>query len=411
MNQTTFSAVKNRAGSRAWQSLFQAYWPAYRQWYMSKKPGGVNARELATACRALKSTMPEIMPVYDELCELVNDDPEAMQFLTMYQPPAYLINCSQAVFFDEQPMLIRNYDLSPELSENTIIHTGWQSRKVIATNECLWGADDGMNDAGLAVSLTFGGRRVVGSGFGIPIIMRYVLQTCENVKEAIEQLKRVPSHMAYNVTAVDQSGDFATVLLAPDQAAIVTRQGVATNHQQHITWPEQAGFTRTLERKRHLEALLEKSGLNENTLVDAFHRSPLYSSNYRQNFGTVYTAVYKPLSGSMAYHWPDERWQHSFKAFDEGTKSIMLGKPARDTLSPAATALPQASICVPSFDAGRVSELITPAVLRQFGYIFSYLPQDCVANKSAYRQLKNELESDESMSWTRFSGAMQQLWA
>ena len=51
-------------------------------------------------------------------------------------------------------------------------------------SDCLWGLLDGMNDAGLAVSLTFGGRPVLGDGFGIPLVMRYVLETCEDVAEA-----------------------------------------------------------------------------------------------------------------------------------------------------------------------------------------------------------------------------------
>ena len=152
----TFSAVKIYADNGNWRALFRACWPAYKQWYQSRKQGSINACELAVAVKALKSTMPELMPIYDQLCEFANDDPAAMQFLTLYQPPAYLINCSQAVFFDEQPMLIRNYDLSPELSENTIVFIHWQDMQVITTNECLWGADDGMNDAGLAISLTFG---------------------------------------------------------------------------------------------------------------------------------------------------------------------------------------------------------------------------------------------------------------
>ena len=37
-------------------------------------------------------------------------------------------------------------------------------------SDCLWGLLDGMNDDGLGVSLTFGGRRVLGDGFGIPIV-------------------------------------------------------------------------------------------------------------------------------------------------------------------------------------------------------------------------------------------------
>ena len=164
----------------------------------------------------------------------------------------------------------------------------------------------------------------MGRGFGIPLIVRYVLQTCENVKQAIEQLKRIPSHMAYNVTMVDRTGDFATVMLAPGQQAIVTKQNVTTNHQQKIAWPEQAGFSKTVERKRHLELLLNTPGLNENQLIKAFHCPPLYSTNYQQNFGTVYTAVYKPESGTMAYHWPDEQWQHSFGLFNEGVKTVNL---------------------------------------------------------------------------------------
>ena len=32
--------------------------------------------------------------------------------------------------------------------------------------DCLWGLLDGVNDAGLALSLTFGGRPQVGAGFG-----------------------------------------------------------------------------------------------------------------------------------------------------------------------------------------------------------------------------------------------------
>ena len=414
MNPTTFSAVKNDTDNLKWRSLFNAYWPAYKQWYESKKQGNINSQELAIARKALKSTMPEIVPIYDGLCEFANDDPAAMQFLSLYQPPAYLINCSQAVFFDEQPILIRNYDLSPALSENTIFFSQWQGRKVMTTNECLWGADDGINDAGLAISLTFGGRKEVGTGFGIPLILRYVLQTCENVKQAIVQLKRIPSHMAYNVTVVDQSGDFATVMMIPDEAAIVTRQGVATNHQQKIFWPQQAGFSKTLERKRHLESVLKSSDLTEDKLVNEFHRSPLYSTNYEQNFGTVYTAVYKPLSGSMSYHWPNQQWQHSFEVFNEGKKSIVLGKSIRELSRVDAetkqTILTDDEISETGTKEPFAGDVIPPTALNQFEHIFSAIPEAYICNKTAYQKLKKDIKADSQMSWTQFASAMQQLW-
>ena len=61
--------------------------------------------------------------------------------------------------------------------------------------DCLWGLLDGVNDAGIAVSLTFGGRPNVGTGFGIPIVLRYVLQASESIDAAVDALTRIPVHM------------------------------------------------------------------------------------------------------------------------------------------------------------------------------------------------------------------------
>ena len=94
--------------------------------------------------------------------------------------------------------------------------------------DCLWGLLDGINDAGLAISLTFGGRPQVGEGFGIPLIIRYVLETCRNTGEAMRALRRIPVQMSYNVTALDQEG-------ARAMADGVGRQFV--NGKNHISGP------------------------------------------------------------------------------------------------------------------------------------------------------------------------------
>ena len=64
-------------------------------------------------------------------------------------------------------------------SRASILHTRWV-RAVIGSSDCAWGLLDGINDAGLAVSLAFGGRKVVGSGFGVPLVVRYLLETCDD---------------------------------------------------------------------------------------------------------------------------------------------------------------------------------------------------------------------------------------
>jgi hypothetical protein len=222
----------------------------------------------------------------------------------------------------DEPVLIRNYDLDPALHEGIILHSAWNGRQVIAVNECLWGADDGMNDAGLVVSITFGGRNIVGDGFGIPIILRYILELCETTAEAVEVLRRVPSHMAYNVTLLDRQGDYATAFVSPDRPTQVTRKPVATNHQQSIEWPEHARFSRTLERERFLTEQLADAGLTEEALLRAFLRAPLFNTHYRHGFGTLYTAIYRPLQGKVEFHWPDGSWLQSFESFEEGRRTV-----------------------------------------------------------------------------------------
>ena len=63
-----------------------------------------------------------------------------------------------------------------DLSEQVVYSSAFTGRRVIGTADCLWGLLDGMNDAGLVVSLAFGGRRDNGPGFGIPLVVRYVLE-------------------------------------------------------------------------------------------------------------------------------------------------------------------------------------------------------------------------------------------
>ena len=115
-----------------------------------------------------------------------------------------------------------------------------------------------MNEAGLAVSLSFGGRRAVGDGFGIPIVLRYVLEFCRTAAEAAEVLRRVPTHMAYNVTAIDRTGAFFTAQLAPDRPALIGEAPLATNHQGEVEWQRHADATASVERERFLSGLLAK---------------------------------------------------------------------------------------------------------------------------------------------------------
>ena len=225
-------AISEARPGPKWQALFHHHWAAYRSWFLSDGPA---ARPLYLSSRkALATHMPELLQTYDLLVELAGGGDLASRFLSLYCPPAYLRGCSQAVWTGSPPILVRNYDYSPRLFEGTILRTEWNGRAVVGTGDCLWGLVDGINEDGLALSLSFGGRRAVGEGFGVPLLLRYALEFCRSTQEAVDALCRVPTHMSYNVTVLDGAGHYKTVFIAPDRTPVVKTLAMTTNHQDGV---------------------------------------------------------------------------------------------------------------------------------------------------------------------------------
>jgi len=222
------------------------------------------------------------------------------------------------------PALLRNYDYSPDLLEGNWLASRWCGQRVLAMSDCLWGALDGMNELGLAASLSFGGRAEAGEGFGIPLVMRYLLEVSGTVEEACAVLTRVPAHMSYNVTLLDASGHWATVFVGPDQATYLTRRRAITNFQHQVDWPEHAKATSAVERLAALEHwVLDRSrSLPEATA--ALLQPPLFQTSYRRGYGTLYSAVYQPINRSVELLWQDQRWQQSLLAPLAGERDIVF---------------------------------------------------------------------------------------
>jgi len=305
--ERTFRAVTEDAPGPLWAGLFAQYWPDYRRWWLREGP---QARPGYVECRAaLRRHMPQMAPLYEALCDLAGGGDAEARFLSFWRPPPYLAACSQAIWPGAEPLLVRNYDYSPSAFDALLLRTRWGGVGVQGTSDGLFGLVDGVNDAGLAVSLTFGGRRVVGPGFGVPLILRHVLQTCETAVEAGRALARIPSHMSYNVTALDAARNYVTAYMAPDRPTVLARAAVATNHQEKVEWDSHARFTATVERERFLLQRLTLHVEPAERFIGAFLRPPLYSLAYAQGFGTLYTAAYRPRSGDFELRWPGVRWR------------------------------------------------------------------------------------------------------
>ncbi len=264
--------------------------------------------------------MPEFVSTYEDFVEVAGGGDLEARFLSMWCPPAYVGGCSQAIIGGAVPALIRNYDYGPKLLEGTWLASRLNGKRVIGVADCLLGVLDGINEDGLAVSLAFGGRTTSGKGFGIPIVLRYLLEFATNVSEAVAMLKRIPVHMAYSVALVDRAGNHAMVFVGPDRVAEVVAKLVTTNHQHKIDWPRHAEATKSLEREQALLAALGNA--DAETMLQKFLVPPVYQTNYGHGYGTLYTAVYDPAAGSAELVWPGKRWRQTCSDFVEGRHTV-----------------------------------------------------------------------------------------
>jgi predicted choloylglycine hydrolase len=297
-----------------WRALYDATWSGYRSWYL--RPGTGRRPTATQAEAALLRYMPELHPMWRRLVALAGGDSTAAAMLTHWNMPAFAPACSQVVVDNRTRALIRNYDYHPELFEQVVMSTRFTDREVVGTSDCLWGLLDGMNSDGLAVSLTFGGAKIYGRGFGIPLVVRYLLEVAGTVSEALTALSRIPVSMSYNLTFTDRGGCIRTAYLAPGQPMEVRAFPLATNHRfDRPDDPVQAQRFRSLERQEHLLELLDDKP-HPDVLAKEFLREPLRSSDYANGFGTLYTADYRPDSGEVHYRWPGTTWTRSFDSTD-----------------------------------------------------------------------------------------------
>jgi predicted choloylglycine hydrolase len=326
-----FDALDEDKPGAKWRRVFDRHWHAYSRWFIRD---GIRARPTYLASlRALRTHMPELLPAYEAIVATAGDGDLEARFLSMWCPPVYVGGCSQMIIGGASPALVRNYDYSPRLLEGTWLASRFTGKRVVAVVDCLWGVLDGVNEDGLCVSLSFGGRTAAGEGFGIPIVLRYVLEFAANTDEAVAMLRRLPVHMSYSVALLDRAGRHATVYVNPDRPAEVLERRISTNHQHGVEWARHAQTTRSVEREAALETVLATSPDAEAVLGN-FLRPPVYQTFYGRGYGTLYTALYRPVDASVELVWPTLRWRQSCADFTEKARTIRYNEGTSNGFGP-----------------------------------------------------------------------------
>jgi predicted choloylglycine hydrolase len=310
MTRLTFRAVEDDGSGASLLPLFEAHWPNYLRWYLQD---GDTARPSYLACaRNLKHHMPELAPAWERLTERFGGSDLVARFLSLWQPPDFVSGCTQAIWTRDRPALIRNYDYPPALCDAILLHGQFTAMTTLSMSDCLWGVLDGINREGLAVSLAFGGRRTRGEGFGIAIVLRYILETCRHAKDALKVLERVPVHLPYNLAILDRTGDWRTIFISPDREPEVRREPYSANRQDSTIRPHDERIVDTVRREALLENVIGNPNETLEHLSDRFLHPPIYRPVRKGDWGTLYTACYRPADSSVQLRWPRQSWHQSF---------------------------------------------------------------------------------------------------
>jgi predicted choloylglycine hydrolase len=315
--QKRFVAIREDTPGSDWLARFVAGRAEAEAWYRGTGRGA--PATIAECTAQLQRHMPELIGPYERVCALVGEDDLAHQILSQYRPPPLRQACTQAVWLgDDGPALVRNYDYPLDVVSDHFESTRWFGREVISKGQRPWGGClDGMNADGLVASVTFGGSPAQGLGFSIILIVRYVLETCSKVSEAVAVLCRIPVALSQNVTVLDKTGTHATVFLNPERAPSVSRAPVCANHQDpSVSTVLSRSAASSMAREQAALLTLESSDATLVKMVEAFLSAPIYSRN--ASSPTVYSAVYRPAALTVDYLWPGNVMSQRIGSFRPG---------------------------------------------------------------------------------------------
>ena len=248
----------------------------------------------------IESFYPEILDEIKGLSEATTIDFDQLCGF-LFVLPEKEIGCTNfAVTDGNQTFLGRNYDwyYSKKKHARSFYTNASGSFGNIGQSTIFLGREDGMNEQGLAVAMNgiFGSR-----GPGIPfwIAIRYLLDKCSNVNNAVDFLTSITHHRTTNFILTDTKGEMAVVEASPKQVEVREPMHnciVSTNHFQHSKMKYQKYRIVPNSKKRYM---FTKSILidREENLTSEFLEGILsnHSSeicNHNRRIGTLWSAIY-----------------------------------------------------------------------------------------------------------------------
>lgn len=210
--------------------------------------------------------------------------------------------CSIFASYQNGEMIVgRNYDMLTsvkQFTESSLICMDNKFR-FVGQSDVFIGKVDGLNEKGLFIGMTLVPEEKTRPGINFYFAIRYILEHCKNVKEAIEVLEHFHSSLSNNYLIADKSGEMAVVEVGPNHFHVRTPNEnesfiVCTNHFSHQSHQPNAFWSKTNERNETMiHQLKHNDHINEEQAKTIMSDTKGYVClNLKQhNFGTLYSLV------------------------------------------------------------------------------------------------------------------------
>lgn len=226
----------------------------------------------------------------------------------------------------------RNNDLPPFLKKSckAEIYTLNNTPKFYMTTSSFVNGEEGMNEKGLVVAMTFvmTDLEEIKPGFNTVFIVRYLLEKATNTKEAINLLYQLPIASNGNILIADKSGEMVVCEISPEEinirGPIINSQGekfiVTTNEFTSSLMKEKEAITETYESSLRYEVAVKALNKLTNQENPVDYTKALLKGDFgfmcqydkKDNFVTVWSSLFD-LDNLLIYRAEGDPRKAQFK--------------------------------------------------------------------------------------------------
>lgn len=221
---------------------------------------------------------------------------------------------------DNKTYVLRNYDLSPAISDMRLCMTKVKGKySHTGFSVSYFGRSEGLNEKGFCVAFASCGipigkhpgmKKPVKEGLQFMVIVRALLENCKDVEEGICYLKDMPIGTNMNLLMADAEGNAALVETYDGETAIERGNKnsgfiIATNHavMPEITKIERGKLEQSEIRFNFLKSNLESPYLMTKNELQQFmlkeYPNGVTVHNFEENFGTVHSILFNLIDKQL----------------------------------------------------------------------------------------------------------------